>query len=165
MYCYNKCCKFLIEPYIESNSPIKENGSNKKAGVFIFDIDKNKILLVQSRGNLWGIPKGTFEKDEDNLTCAVREVKEETGIDVNKTELQNPLLIRNSATYYYINKRVCDVNLQKNIVNNDANGIGWINICCLKEMITEGHMKLNHHCRVCIKHFLNINLPYYKKNS
>ncbi len=48
------------------------------------------ILLVKnSKGGHWGLPKGTPEKDEEPLVTATRELFEETGIkDVEvKTEV------------------------------------------------------------------------------
>ena len=52
----NKCCSFEIKNYTKIDFiPI-----SKKAGVH-FDIQNNKVLLVQSRGNLWGCPKGSVE--------------------------------------------------------------------------------------------------------
>lgn len=45
-----------------------------------------KVLLVHPSGNYnakaaWSIPKGEPNQDEDYLVCALRETKEETGID------------------------------------------------------------------------------------
>lgn len=40
---------------------------------------KNEMLLIYRLGH-WDLPKGKLEKGEDILTCAVREVREETGI-------------------------------------------------------------------------------------
>lgn len=41
-----------------------------------------KVLLVKGyRGSTWGFPKGKIDKDEDKVSCAVREVLEETGYD------------------------------------------------------------------------------------
>lgn len=48
-------------------------------GVVIKD---NKVLLLKKRGNIWVLPKGHIEKGESLRQAAIREVKEETGIDV-----------------------------------------------------------------------------------
>ena len=50
------------------------------AGGIITD-KHGKVILICENGNFWGLPKGRIEKDEDALSAAIREVKEEAGID------------------------------------------------------------------------------------
>lgn len=52
-------------------------------------VDGQGRLLWQQRGDFgwWGLPGGVLELDEDLATCAVREAKEETGLDVAITGL------------------------------------------------------------------------------
>ena len=59
-------------------------------GGIIYRIEGNKILfllLKQSSNKLWEFPKGNIEKEETELDCAKREIKEEAGInpEFNKT--------------------------------------------------------------------------------
>jgi 8-oxo-dGTP diphosphatase len=53
--------------------------------VVLVDMDGH-VLLGKRRGGFgegkWGLPQGYIEFDEDFLTAAIREVKEETGLDV-----------------------------------------------------------------------------------
>ena len=80
-YCFNKCCIYKIIPYkkqIQNNYQKQVDLKIKKAGVFIYDNSSKKILLVQSRGQMWGCPKGSIKDNEEPLECAIREVKEET---------------------------------------------------------------------------------------
>ena len=45
--------------------------------------DKNQILLQKRSDNkLWGLPGGLIELDETIEECAIREVKEETNLDI-----------------------------------------------------------------------------------
>jgi len=63
-------------------------------GVLVFYIDRNNIknfLLLKSNDNFWGFPKGHAEHGEDPKSAAVRELKEETGIDVNHEDLVKPV--------------------------------------------------------------------------
>ena len=50
--------------------------------------DDGRILLIRRADNgLWALPGGGMEPGETVLGCAVREVREETGIDVDVTGL------------------------------------------------------------------------------
>jgi 8-oxo-dGTP pyrophosphatase MutT (NUDIX family) len=54
----------------------------------IFD-DQNRLLLLRRHsedlgGGLWATPGGRQEPDEDPLVTAMREVKEETGLDLKE---------------------------------------------------------------------------------
>jgi len=61
--------------------------------------DKGKILMVQQNKEeykkLWDFPGGKVEENEDIITAAKREVKEETGYSVN---IDNILLMQNYIT-------------------------------------------------------------------
>lgn len=47
-----------------------------------------KIILVKQKGTkLYSIPKGEVKSDEDHLTAAIRETKEECGIDVARQNI------------------------------------------------------------------------------
>lgn len=45
-------------------------------------IKDNKVLLIKQVTGNWGFPKGHVEKDETEYETALREVKEETNLDV-----------------------------------------------------------------------------------
>ena len=45
-------------------------------------IENNKVLLIQQKKGIWGFPKGHVEKNETECETAIREVKEETNLDV-----------------------------------------------------------------------------------
>lgn len=44
--------------------------------------ENNKILLIRQISGMWGFPKGHVEEGETEEQTAIREVKEETNIDV-----------------------------------------------------------------------------------
>jgi len=54
------------------------------AGVII--IEGDHILLVYEKGR-WGLPKGKRERHESMKETAIREAKEETGLDVSATRV------------------------------------------------------------------------------
>ena len=51
----------------------------RAAGGLVFN-DANELLMIFRRGK-WDLPKGKVEAGEDVVTAALREVKEETGVD------------------------------------------------------------------------------------
>ena len=58
---------------------------NPTVGVAVIVLREGKLLLVKRRGSydrMWCIPCGHVEWDEDIRSCAIRELKEETGLDV-----------------------------------------------------------------------------------
>lgn len=54
------------------------------AGAVILDSSLQYCLLVRGwkSNSTWGFPKGKKSKDEEDSTCAAREVLEETGFDI-----------------------------------------------------------------------------------
>lgn len=66
---------------------------NPVPGVVVV-IEKDGQVLLGKRGGgfgkgKWGLPQGYIEFDEDFLTAAIREVKEETGLDVEIRSILN----------------------------------------------------------------------------
>ena len=53
----------------------------KSCGCIIFN-EKGEILLLHQNAGHWGLPKGHVEEGETEEHTAIREVKEETNIDV-----------------------------------------------------------------------------------
>jgi len=159
--CPKNCCSIEIaEPSSHVVRRLRR-GHCHKAGVFIYDPQENSILLVQSRGQLWGPPKGTLEIDigENSCECAIREVKEETGLDVKAEDFSRAIKIKNRAIYYYVERKQESVHIQTGMEDNDANGIGWIKLDCLEDCIKSGHIVLNQHCRILLKKFMDRDVP------
>jgi ADP-ribose pyrophosphatase YjhB (NUDIX family) len=96
------------------------------AGVFLhYDVDavlkafKKKLVLIKAAGGLvhtaeddlllifrrgkWDLPKGKLEDNEDIATCAIREIKEETG--VADVQIEQPLCIT-YHTYHQDGKHI-----------------------------------------------------------
>lgn len=53
----------------------------KSCGAIIYN-DKKQVLIVKHTAGHWDFPKGHMEVGEDEYQTAIREVKEETNIDV-----------------------------------------------------------------------------------
>ena len=85
--CPKGCCEIYVNTYTPRKKyHHKHKKYCKKAGVFIVDTALNKVLLIQSNGNMWGPPKGTAHIGESNCQCAIREVKEETGLTISSNK-------------------------------------------------------------------------------
>ena len=54
----------------------------KSCGAIIIN-DKDEILLIKHNVGHWAFPKGHIENNETDELCALREIKEETNLDVN----------------------------------------------------------------------------------
>jgi len=53
-------------------------------GAIMLNESLDEVLLVRGwkKGASWSFPRGKINKDEDDLDCAVREVYEETGLEL-----------------------------------------------------------------------------------
>jgi ADP-ribose pyrophosphatase YjhB (NUDIX family) len=77
--------------------------------------EKKEILLIFRRGK-WDLPKGKLDKDENLEECAVREVKEETGL--TKLKLISPLTI----TYHTYHEGARSILKESHWYNMKASG-------------------------------------------
>lgn len=65
-------------------------------GAAIFNQKLNKILLVQgTESDSWSFPRGKISKDEDDVDCCIREVKEEIGFDLTSYIQKDQFIERN----------------------------------------------------------------------
>lgn len=166
MRCMCGKCNFIITDYKLKNIQYNNNIVKKKAGVILFNPEQNKILIIQSRGNLWGFPKGSFNTGETFNECAIRELTEETGIHLNPIVIENSQShnVNENVRYYFVESCVdySDVTLQydKYCDNNDVNGICWIKLECLQELYFNNKIKLNYHARNCLYKFFKISTKF-----
>ena len=73
-----------------------------QAGGGLVSNDHREYLMIFRRG-LWDLPKGKCESGESIETCAVREVKEETGL--SDVKLGSPICITHHT--YHLNGEFC----------------------------------------------------------
>ena len=59
--------------------------TEKSCGAVIFN-DEDKVLIVKHNAGHWDFPKGHMEAGETETQTAIREVKEETNIDIDIIE-------------------------------------------------------------------------------
>ncbi|KAL5798124.1 hypothetical protein ACOSQ2_002944 [Xanthoceras sorbifolium] len=94
----------LVKWISETTDTLPENASHRVGvGAFVMN-DKGEVLVVQESDgrfkgtNVWKLPTGVVNESEDICTAAVREVKEETGID---TEFIEVLAFRQSHQSFF----------------------------------------------------------------
>lgn len=129
------CCSLLTWDYLKPTSYYVRRHDHRKAGGIL--IYKGRVLIVQSRANKWGFPKGGFEQGECALQCATREVLEETSFNVRFNEDDSKVKYKDTIFYvkHLQNKPpdIDDMYLKK--PGNDCTGIGWIRLTCLKKLV------------------------------
>lgn len=77
----------------------------RSAGVVLYREDAaspgGRVFLLLDYGRYWDYPKGHVEKGEDDLTAALRELQEETGIS---DAIVDPDF-RNDITYFFRDRK------------------------------------------------------------
>ncbi len=82
----NEGLKTVRTDYYYSDTAPKPNSIRPAAAVAI--VDEGKLLLLRRKDNKkWTMPGGTLEFGESLSDCAVREVKEESGLSVEITDI------------------------------------------------------------------------------
>ncbi|MCR5186446.1 MAG: NUDIX domain-containing protein [Clostridia bacterium] len=72
-------------------------------GCIIFDKNNNILLIHQKNDDFWGFPKGHVDDGETEFQTALREVKEEVGLDVEIIDAKYRYVLN-----YWIQKRNVD---------------------------------------------------------
>lgn len=144
--CFKGCCTIFTKEKNpdEEEHDFRSKYKKLKSGVFFYNPHSRKVLLVQSRGQKWGPPKGTMETTDTTLEeCAVREVLEETGLQLEVKQLQQWIKI-GRATYFYIPIESYTYDIFGEV---DVSGLTWISVDCLLTEIKNGFLELNSHCK------------------
>ena len=121
----------------------------KSCGVVL--LNSNKVLLLQhpdtTTSGHWDFPKGHVEKGEDEVQTALRELKEETGIDNVKIidDFNHPIsynLLRNGDT---ILKEVVFflgiTNQEKVSISSEHQNFAWLQYESAYERLTYDNAK------------------------
>lgn len=154
MTCPKGCCVIKTKNYVEQKNK-QYNRRVERSGALIYDRDEDRILLVQSNGLFWGPPKGGVEPEESVLNGAIREIKEETGLTLDP-ELFLCSVKYGNSNIFYVEMKSCPVDIPTEYEDNDASGITWIKLSCLRECVQSKIMMLNSYAKISLKLFLNV---------
>lgn len=99
----------------------------KSCGCII--IKEGKVLLVQHNAGHWDFPKGHMEENETEVQTAIREVKEETNLDVQVCENKRYVIeyypnedIFKQVVFFVATCKVIEVKKQEEEIKN----IEWL---------------------------------------
>lgn len=114
-------------------------------GIALLNKDMTKVVLVQGiRPPTWSFPRGKISKGEDDLVCAVREVREETGFDAKDYVHEKDVLER---TVYgknfkiYLARNVPEDYVFEPEARNEIALIQWFEIKSLQKQVKENPNK------------------------
>lgn len=107
-------------------------------------IDEGKVLLVHHNCGHWGFPKGHVEGNETEFETAIREVKEETNIDVEITSDNRYTIVYNpeeeiekEVVYFIASKKSDDLKNQESEVQE----VEWVKLEDAVDRITYDNSK------------------------
>ena len=107
-------------------------------------IDNGKVLLIQHLKGHWDMPKGHMEAGETEQETALREVKEETGVDVEiisdkKSTLEYTVENGNlKEVIYFIAKKIGG---EEKAQETEVSAIRWLAFDEAVEMLTYDNSK------------------------
>lgn len=106
--------------------------SIQKAGAIILSKKnkKNILLLFRGRQQDWSFPKGHIEKDESSEGAVIREVKEETGLDVQMIRSLHPMEYENAreghvVLHYFLVQSKNDSLLKTESENDELHWVSY----------------------------------------
>lgn len=128
-----RICPIIWKWDIKADEALQKFSQYKKSipvrGAAIFNEKLNKILLVQgTESDSWSFPRGKISKDEDDVQCCIREVKEEIGFDLTDYIDENQFIERNISGKNYKIFLVSNVSESiqfKPQVRNEIENIEW----------------------------------------
>lgn len=108
-------------------------------------IKNDEILIIKQHQGFYGFPKGHMEKGETEVVTAIREVKEETNIDVEideKYRFEMSYIINNhtiKTVVYFLAKAINDnIVIQK----EELLEAKWVKISDVESILTYDNLKV-----------------------
>jgi ADP-ribose pyrophosphatase YjhB (NUDIX family) len=123
------------------------NDQKKRAGVIL--TCRDSILIVRSF-DFWGFPKGSVKTNEPIFKGALRELFEETGIDLRDfpiSKFQNRTI--GSVVFFCIEineiQRFFEpkIDIVQSMPFNDSTGVGWVKVDCIRKKLLTKSIRVN----------------------
>lgn len=106
----------------------KMSDTTDVVGVICVD-KKGQVLLVQGNGGKWSFPKGRRKTNETHYQGAIREAKEEAGIDLKDRPVNVKLSLRYGTYYLYVFSRSSDeIPLEAPLTPEEITKVAWVNV-------------------------------------
>lgn len=88
-----------------------------------------KVLLVQGRGGKWSFPKGRRKELETSYQGALREAKEEAGIELKDSLVTAKLQLRYGTYYLYVfGRRSEEIPLEQPMTPEEISQVSWVDL-------------------------------------
>ena len=81
-------------------------------------IDNNKILCLKNERNEWDFPGGKINFDEDVEEGLIREVKEETNLDIKNLKILKPFNLKFNDVPVFIVVYSCEISCNSSILTS-----------------------------------------------
>ena len=115
----------------------------KSCGALVYigrDDGRVELLIIKHRyGGHWAFPKGHVEQGETEMQTALREVKEETGLDLKlqpgyrETVHYSPKLNLEKEVVYFLGEAVKDEGVMQ---PEEASATKWVDLDCVADELT-----------------------------
>lgn len=100
------------------------------AGAVVVRKNGDVLLVHRPKYDDWSFAKGKLDPDEHITGCAVREVREETGLDVRLGRplpaQHYPIGSRTKVVYYWVGHPVGDDNVSSYQANSEIDQVRWV---------------------------------------
>jgi 8-oxo-dGTP pyrophosphatase MutT (NUDIX family) len=164
-FCESRCCTFYQRKEYPNVKRLthkdfsRYNQQPRTAAGIIGMNDNNQVVLVQSHFSKWGFPKGGQDKNESLVNCAIREMKEETSIEIDPRDVlfNSPTIVthdskkQNKRTISLFklsqNSPLDDSAIRLDDIHSDITGIGFFHVPCVLKLDEKKQLRLNYHTR------------------
>jgi 8-oxo-dGTP pyrophosphatase MutT (NUDIX family) len=125
----------------------------KKCGIIVRDHSQKYLLVYGKKSGKWGFPKGHQEEGESEEETALRELKEETGIELSRENLEERIRFKNNI-YFNVSAAVAAASDVMRIHIQDTNEILRASWFSLSDMMDLSKESINYGLKSWLNHML-----------